>query len=136
MEVICKCGYRGDEMVQFETEIPSKALVRWSGSSYFNHVEWLRKSSKTLNWACPKCGKILVRQLGGMSYNGEEQEAMCRRLWHNSALNDIYLRAEKLPPGTYSGRIINVRKLPRKNARRITIELDNPVVVKESKDNG
>ena len=132
MEVICKCGYHGDEMVQFETETPSKALVRWNGSSYFNHVEWIRASSKTLNWACPKCGKVLVRQLGGMSYNGAEQEAMRKRLWHNSRLNEEYLKAEKLPPSTYSGRIVSVRKIRNKPGLLFTIKLDNEVVVKET----
>ena len=132
MNVVCKCGYQGDEMVQYETEVPSRALVRWSGSSYFNHVEWIKSCSKTLIWACPKCGKTLVRQLGGRSYNGTEQEAMRKRLWHNSRLNETYLKAQKLPPGKYEARIVSMRKVRNKPLLHCVLQLTNNVVIKET----
>ncbi len=28
-EVICKCGYKGKQMLEFETETPYKRLVEW-----------------------------------------------------------------------------------------------------------
>jgi len=83
--VICVCGYKGEQMIEFETTTPFKRLVEWkSGGSYYNFVSWVKQGTKTLNWACPQCGKILVQQRGGLSYNQPELAGMKHRLRHNS----------------------------------------------------
>jgi ssDNA-binding Zn-finger/Zn-ribbon topoisomerase 1 len=84
MNIVCKCGYEGNQMVQFQTETPSKQLMEWGCYSYPDHIKWVRDGVKTLNWACPKCGRILVQQRGGLSYNQHEYEDMRRRLQHNN----------------------------------------------------
>ena len=84
MDIICKCGYEGNQIVQFQTETPSKQLMEYQYGGYFNHVKWVKDGVKTLNWACPKCGKILVQQRGGLSYNQHEYEDMRRRLQRNN----------------------------------------------------
>lgn len=92
-EVICKCGYKGEQMIEFETNTPYKKLVEWQyGSGYYNFVNWAKQGIKTLNWACPKCKKILVQQRGGLSYNQKELEGMKRRLMHNSWDNERWLK--------------------------------------------
>jgi len=97
VKVVCKCGYEGNEIVQFETHTASRQVLRWSGS-YWTHVEWLHQRAvprPTLNWACPKCGKILVQQRGGLSYNQEELKDMERRLMRNSWANGKWLREHR-----------------------------------------
>jgi len=94
MEVVCTCGYKGNKIVQFETHVPSRQVLRWTGS-WWDSVEWRRQksvSAVTLNWACPECGKILVQQRGGLSYNQHELKDMELRLWRNSWANRRWLR--------------------------------------------
>ncbi len=84
MEVNCVCGYEGNQIVQFETHTPSRQLLEYSYNGYWQHKQWIKNGTRTLNWACPVCGKILVRQRGGLSYNQHELEDMRKRLWHNN----------------------------------------------------
>jgi len=92
-EVICKCGYQGREIVIFETVRPMKELARMSyGGQYWEHVKWIKEERRTLNWACPECGAILVTQRGGLSYNRSELEDMFRRLRTNCYKNKRYLK--------------------------------------------
>ncbi len=92
MEVFCKCGYSGNQMVVYETKTPSRQLVEWQGYSYYNYVKDIKCGTKTLNWACPKCGGILVQQRGGLSYNQPELEDMRKRLWHNNFANGKWIK--------------------------------------------
>jgi hypothetical protein len=132
MEVVCRCGYHGNQMVEFESETPSKKLVTWNYSNYVDFVEWKVQGTKTLIWACPQCSKVLVRQLGGAIYNGSEQKEMRKRLWNNSQKNKQYLNAVKLPPGKYVAKIVGIRKTRNKPQLHVTLLLDNEVVVKEA----
>ena len=94
MEVVCKCGYEGNEIVQFETHTASRQVLEWRGS-YWDHVRWLHQRAvprPTLNWTCPKCGKILVQQRGGLSYDQKELKEMNLRLGRNSWANKRWLR--------------------------------------------
>ncbi len=84
MEVNCTCGYEGNQIVQFETRTPSRQLLEYSFGGYWQHKEWVIQGVITLNWACPNCGKGLVQQRGGLSYNQPELKDMQRRLWHNN----------------------------------------------------
>jgi PHP family Zn ribbon phosphoesterase len=83
MEVLCKCGYEGNEFVQYQTITPLKQLVDYT-YGYRRAIKNLTEPIKTLNWACPKCGKVLVQQRNGLSYNEEELEGMRRRLLQHS----------------------------------------------------
>jgi hypothetical protein len=82
-------------MIEYETDIPTKQLKEWRYSNYSEHVSWLNRGRKTLNWACPKCGRILVQQRGGLSYNQPELKNMIKRLQVNSWNNLKYLREHK-----------------------------------------
>jgi uncharacterized Zn finger protein (UPF0148 family) len=90
MDVICKCGYQGTEFVEYETTKPTKQIVDNSWG-YRRVIKTIANEVRTLNWACPKCGKVLVQQRGGLSYNMHEYEDMKRRLWRNSWDNEKYL---------------------------------------------
>jgi hypothetical protein len=83
MDIVCKCGYEGDEMVEYETEAPCKQVIDFT-RGYRRVIKTLIMGNKTLNWACPKCGKVLVQQRGGLSYDMHEIKGMNRRLSHNS----------------------------------------------------
>lgn len=94
MNVVCRCGYRGDQMVEYETKTAHKQLVEWVGTSYYNVMK-TALGHTTLNWACPKCGRILMQHRGGWSYNHSEWNTLRRRLWHNSFANETWLRSHK-----------------------------------------
>ena len=132
MEIICRCGYHGNQMIEFETSTPSKKLVEWQYSGYTNFVVWTTHGTTTLNWSCPKCGKVLVRQLGGLSYNQPELKDMRKRLQSNSYKNERYLKARKLSPGKYTAKILSIRKVRNKPQLHLTLQLDNEVVIKET----
>jgi uncharacterized Zn finger protein (UPF0148 family) len=91
MDVICKCGYDGNELVQYETQTPYKQVIDFD-YGYLRVTRTLAKENKTLNWACPKCGKVLVQQRGGLSYDQHELSEMRRRLQRNSWDNRKCLR--------------------------------------------
>lgn len=98
MEVICKCGYQGDLMVQYETHTASRQLMEYFYNGYWQHKTWVKdayRGSVTFNWACPSCGRVLVQQRGGLSYDRHEIKEMQRRLWkHNSAMRQ-WLKANR-----------------------------------------
>lgn len=83
MDIVCKCGYQGNEVVEYETETPCKQVIDFT-YGYRRVIKTLTMGNKTLNWACPKCGKVLVQQRGGLSYDQHEQEDMRRRLQRNN----------------------------------------------------
>ncbi len=90
MNVICKCGYQGEEFVEYETNTPTRQLIDYTRG--YKTVNKTTFGTKTLNWACPKCGKVLVQQRGGLSYDMHEYDEMKRRLWHNSWKNERWLK--------------------------------------------
>ena len=95
MEVFCKCGYIGDQFIQYQTETPLKQLIDYT-YGYRRAIRSLNESVKVLNWACPKCGKILVQQRGGLSYNEHELTDMWRRLGqHNYRVKKWRINAIK-----------------------------------------
>lgn len=51
---------------------------------YRRVIKTMTMGNKTLNWACPKCNRVLVQQRGGLSYDQHEQEDMRRRLQRNN----------------------------------------------------
>ena len=130
MNVICKCGYQGEEFVEYETNTPTRQYIDYTRS--YKTVNKTTFGTKTLNWACPKCGKVLVQQRGGLSYDMHEIDEMKRRLWRNSWKNERWLKASKLPPGTYEAKIVSARKVRNKNRVSITLQLKNDVEIKES----
>jgi hypothetical protein len=79
-------------MIQYETETPSRQLMEWRYSNYADHVQWVKNRTITLNWACPLCGKVLVQQRGGLSYDQHELKDMRERLLHCAWRNRKYLR--------------------------------------------
>jgi DNA-directed RNA polymerase subunit RPC12/RpoP len=83
MDVLCKCGYEGDQFVQYETETPLKQLVDYT-YGYRRAIKNLTETTVTLNWACPQCSRILVQQRGGLSYNQHELDDMRRRLMRHN----------------------------------------------------
>lgn len=91
-KIFCKCGYVGNQMIQYETETPSRQLMEWRNGNYADHVQWVITGKKTLNWACPKCGNVFVQQRGGLSYDQHELKDMIVRLWNSTWRNKQYLR--------------------------------------------
>ena len=90
-KIFCKCGYVGNQMIQYETETPSRQLMEWKDGNYADHVQWVITGNKTLNWACTKCCNVFVQQRGGLSYDQHELKDMIVRLWDSTWRNKKYL---------------------------------------------
>lgn len=95
-DVFCKCGYEGNQVIQFETVVPEKRLVETHYYGLFDYVKTVSAGSTTLNWACPKCGRLLVQQRGGLSYNHKELEVMFKRLRQNSRENERWFKQQSI----------------------------------------
>jgi hypothetical protein len=94
-EVFCRCGYEGNQLIEFQIETPNKRLVEDKYGGYFDLVKELTSNVKTLNWACPQCNRILVQQRGGLTYRGNETEQMMKRLRQNSRDNERWYKAQQ-----------------------------------------
>lgn len=91
MEIICKCGYRGNQLIQTITEKPFKQLCEYTYSNLIDVVKTLDHDyNKTISWTCPKCGCLLAQDRHCSSYF--KQSEMLRRLRSNSWNNEKWLR--------------------------------------------
>jgi hypothetical protein len=92
MEVVCKCGYEGHQIVQFSNEKVHRQLWEDKYGGYFTWIKDLDNNhSTTLNWACPICGAILAQKRNFNNYTFKESD-MRRRLQSNSWDNKRWLR--------------------------------------------